>query len=251
MNEANTEASGIYIILNTENGKHYVGSSKCLRKRSKEHAYDLDVGRHSSRKLQHAWNKYGPDAFRFDVVEEVPESELLVREQHWMDVTLPFYNIARQAASRLGIKCSEETKQRIREAKANISQETRDKIAEANRRRGPEARRNMSEAGKNRPPISEETRAKLSEAGRGHSEEARKKQGAAWIGRQHSEESLEKMRQAQSGKVISDEQREKLREANLGKKHSEETKRKMREAHERRRAEKLAQTITETMEHQT
>jgi len=251
MNEANTEAPGIYIILNTENGKHYVGSSKCLRKRSKEHVYKLNSGKHSSRKLQHAWNKYGPDAFRFDVVEEVAESELLVREQHWMDATLPFYNIARRAESRAGIKCSEETKQKIREAKANISQETRDKIAEANRRRGPEARERMREAAKNRAPISEETRAKLAEAGRNHSEEARQKQGAAWVGKKHSEESLEKMREAQAGKVISEEQRQKLREANLGKKHSEETKRKMREAHERRRAEKLAQTTTETMEHDT
>ena len=166
MNEANTDASGIYIILNIENGKHYVGSSKCLRKRSKEHAYDLGAGRHSSRKLQHAWNKYGSDAFRFDVVEEVSQSELLVREQHWMDATLPFYNIARKAESRAGIKCSEETKQKIREAKLNLSQETRDKIAEANRRRGPEVRERMSEAAKNRPPISEETRTKLSEAGK-------------------------------------------------------------------------------------
>lgn len=246
MNSKATNQPGVYSILNLENGKHYIGSTKHLSKRFKEHIYDLGSGRHSSRILQNAWNKYGHEAFRFDVIEVVEggKEALLEREQFWMDQTLPYYNVAKKAESRAGIRATEETKRRISEAKFNQSDETREKIGRASKAmwEDREMRERLIEAAKGRSPVSEETRAKLSAAGRSHTEEAKRKQGVAWLGRAHTDESLAKMREAQSGKFISEEQREKLRQANLGKTHSEETKRKMREAHARRRAEKSAQS---------
>lgn len=246
MNQVTIDKPGVYAIVNLENGKHYIGSTRSLKKRSKEHAYDLSSERHSSRILQNAWNKYGADAFRFDIIEVVEDVKevLLEREQFWIDQTIPYYNVARKAHSRAGIKCSEETIQKIREAKQNISDETREKIGAASRAmwEDEELRQKLVEAAKNRPPISDETREKLAEAGRNLSEENREKKRVAAAQRRHSKESIEKMREIHKGKVISEGQREKLRQANLGKTHSEETKQKMRESHAKRRAEKLAKS---------
>jgi hypothetical protein len=44
------------------------------------------AGKHHSPKLQSAWNKYGRDAFRWRLVERVPDGDSIkAREQHWID----------------------------------------------------------------------------------------------------------------------------------------------------------------------
>lgn len=77
----------IYCIENIQNGKKYVGSSlRGLAARKYLHRRMLTEGRHHSKHLQRAWSEYGPDAFRFFVIEKVLEpSQLIAREQHWMD----------------------------------------------------------------------------------------------------------------------------------------------------------------------
>jgi group I intron endonuclease len=85
---------GIYAIINTVNGKTYVGSSVDVGHRFIAHRSMLRKGTHSSRSLQGAWRKHGEAAFRFDVIEECLREELLVREQHWIDhhrTTVPLY----------------------------------------------------------------------------------------------------------------------------------------------------------------
>lgn len=84
--------SGIYKIENKTNGKIYIGSSKNIENRWKQHKTLLKVGKHHSRHLQYAWDKYGEDSFSFCILEEVlqPE-ELFNREQYWMD-KLQSYN---------------------------------------------------------------------------------------------------------------------------------------------------------------
>ena len=77
----------VYAIWNRTNGKAYVGSTgRPLRTRFREHRKDLEAGRHHNRYLQNAWNKHGPAAFNFDVLEKVRAAgTLLVREQAWID----------------------------------------------------------------------------------------------------------------------------------------------------------------------
>lgn len=94
-------ACGIYRIRNNMNGKCYIGSSVNLEMRKAEHFRYLRGSYHANRKLQAAYNKYGEDAFVFDVIEACDKRSLLTREQYYLD-RLNFdsnYNIARVAGS--------------------------------------------------------------------------------------------------------------------------------------------------------
>lgn len=96
---------GIYAIVNTNSGHFYVGSAANLFRRRKDHFKGLKAGTHRNAHLQHAYNLYGPDSFRFDVLENVEHVEdLIIREQHYIGTLLPEYNIARTAGSSRGIK---------------------------------------------------------------------------------------------------------------------------------------------------
>ena len=76
----------IYKIRNVVNGKFYVGSTVDSRVRFQTHRRNLKKGKHQSPHMQAAWNKYGEDCFKFEVVEVVESSEnLLVAEQKWLD----------------------------------------------------------------------------------------------------------------------------------------------------------------------
>ena len=78
---------GIYAIRHIASGRAYVGSSRNIYLRWLEHKSDLEQNGHRCPYLQNAWNKYGSDAFAWEVLEiSLPERSLLcAREQHWMD----------------------------------------------------------------------------------------------------------------------------------------------------------------------
>jgi group I intron endonuclease len=76
----------IYVIRNVVNGKFYVGSTVDARVRFQAHKRRLKKGTHQSPHLQAAWNKYGEDCFKFEVVASVEDrDELLAVEQVWLD----------------------------------------------------------------------------------------------------------------------------------------------------------------------
>lgn len=79
--------SGIYAIRNSNNGKLYVGSSVNLNARRKQHFSDLRCRRHSNQHLQRAFNRYGEEAFFWEVLQELPASELLSAEKSWFEST--------------------------------------------------------------------------------------------------------------------------------------------------------------------
>lgn len=95
--------SGIYKITNLKNGKFYIGSSKNIPNRWSEHVESLNKGNHSNTKLQNAWNFYGKDVFKFDIIEIVKDVTILLeREQHYLSTFLPHvgnvgYNICPSA----------------------------------------------------------------------------------------------------------------------------------------------------------
>lgn len=77
---------GIYKILNTVNGRMYVGSSKNLYNRGSDHLCELRGNRHINKRLQNAYNKYGEDSFIFEAIEYIDNvEEQYVREQYWLD----------------------------------------------------------------------------------------------------------------------------------------------------------------------
>lgn len=67
----------IYKIVNTVNGKFYVGSTTNTRERFRTHRNRLRGNRHHCGHLQAAWNKYGENSFIFHVVETIPDGQSL------------------------------------------------------------------------------------------------------------------------------------------------------------------------------
>lgn len=76
---------GIYKIINTETNKIYVGSSKNIEQRVRNHFSNLKRKKHHSVKLQRAYDKYGLSNFSHEVIEICEIEDLFVREQHWID----------------------------------------------------------------------------------------------------------------------------------------------------------------------
>lgn len=75
----------IYKIRNVINAKFYVGSTVDSHTRFQTHRRRLRKGNHHCAHLQAAWNKYGEDCFKFEIVEEVPETEnLQAAEERWL-----------------------------------------------------------------------------------------------------------------------------------------------------------------------
>ena len=79
------EFCGIYMLLNTKNGKRYVGSSINIRKRLWEHRALLRHNKHGNPHLQNAWNKYGENFFEYSVLEKCDEDIRFIREQFYVD----------------------------------------------------------------------------------------------------------------------------------------------------------------------
>lgn len=107
---------GIYAICCIENGRQYVGSAVDVAKRWKLHHRHLSQGRHHSKHLQRAWNKYGESSFVFVVLEECSKSELIEMEQKHIDIMKPKFNSRPMAASQLGFKMSDESKAKLSES---------------------------------------------------------------------------------------------------------------------------------------
>lgn len=77
--------SGIYKITNLQNNKCYIGSTKDFEKRRWTHFSRLKNNNHTNKHLQSAYNKYGADNFKFEIVEYVEEELLLNIEQSYID----------------------------------------------------------------------------------------------------------------------------------------------------------------------
>lgn len=59
--------SGIYCIENTVTGKKYIGSSKNIFKRLKDHMYKLKKNVHPNKHLQSSFNKYNIENFSYKI----------------------------------------------------------------------------------------------------------------------------------------------------------------------------------------
>ncbi len=202
--------SGIYRIVNTVNGKLYIGSAVNLRRRWNQHCNTLQRNEHHSITLQHAWNKYGPDAFLFEVIEFVLSPFLLVQEQYWLDKLKPHgnrgYNINLIANSRLGVKSSPETCERL-------------SLSHLGNKQSEEAKRKIAEA-RTGKIYDAKTREKIRLVTLGHpvSVEAREKLRLAKLGKHNSAQSNEKQSLAQIGRIQSPKTRAKIGAANKGRK---------------------------------
>ena len=172
----------IYKITNLTNNKVYIGQTIDFNKRKQEHINALKAKRHRNIHLQSAWEKYGQDSFKFDLLETLTDctnDELTFREQYWIDYygglnSKNTYN--KREAGNSGT-FSEEVRQRICESVRGrtTSEETKEKLRQANlgRHHTEETKQKISTSMKGYPgnnlgkSLSEETKQKISEALKG------------------------------------------------------------------------------------
>lgn len=97
---------GVYCIYNLIDTCKYVGGSKNLQARKRQHFSDLKLNKHKNPRLQSAYNTYGVSSLLFYVLEYLPsgafEDDIIDREQYWMDLLHPEYNINLVAGKYIG-----------------------------------------------------------------------------------------------------------------------------------------------------
>jgi len=163
--------SGIYQIVCKANSKRYIGSAVDLERRERHHFNQLRRGVHPNRFLQRAFLKYGEKSFEFFILEYCESTELLTKEQNWLDVIFDkcraCYNMCSRAGSGLGRKHSAKARQKM----------------------------SLFQKGRKHGPHSEETRKKIGNANKGkkHSEATKRLISKVGIGRRHTEETKKKM----------------------------------------------------------
>lgn len=168
----------IYRIRNVVNGNFYVGSTVDSRKRFWAHRKDLRLNRHACIHLQRAWNKYGEDCFKFEVIQELScKEELFPAEQKLLDENFGkehCYNTAkyadapmRDASEALRARLAEKTRAWLERdghprQGASWSEEAKEAIRQTRlgKHSGPDHYRYGKE-------VSEETRKKIGDTQRG------------------------------------------------------------------------------------
>jgi len=113
--EALDGLSGIYGVVHTPTRTCYIGSSIDLAGRIMNHI----LGNSSNQHLQYAIAKYGLCQFAFVILEYCNSSDLLKREQHFLDILWHTegcfrYNFNPTAGSSLGYKHTGRRNQKLR-----------------------------------------------------------------------------------------------------------------------------------------
>lgn len=122
--EENRNKAGVYMILNNENGKRYVGSATTdrLNVRFRNHM----IHRTGAKNTADAVKKYGIEKFSFYVLEyyagivkkenlSVAHIGLLELETKYIRELKPEYNILQEGTSSKGDKHTESTKEKKKE----------------------------------------------------------------------------------------------------------------------------------------
>jgi group I intron endonuclease len=157
----------IYQITNMLTGDFYIGSAQYFARREWQHRYALKRNEHKNPHMQASWNKYGEDAFVFEVLEEVGEDQdLLALENKYLHKHVGqhnCFNVNKDAFSpRLGQIMSAKSKAQLSENRKGkgagkdhyrygqeLSPEVRAKISETQKGRlSPMKGKTMSEQGR-------------------------------------------------------------------------------------------------------
>lgn len=147
--------TGIYQIVNLVNGKRYIGSALKINQRKNQHFIAFKYNRNHNIYLQRAYNKYGKNNFKFEILLYCSKLDLTFYEQRAIDAYdfKILYNISPTAGNCVGVKHSEQSR-------INMSE------AHKGKTHSPEQKAKISKIMKNRI-ISEEHRRKLSVANKG------------------------------------------------------------------------------------
>jgi group I intron endonuclease len=107
---------GVYFIK-APSGKMYIGSAVRIGQRLHAHKIALADKTHRSERLAGAWAKYRGVGFEFGVLEECGREVLREREQYWVDLLKPAYNVRIDVRSNVGLKASKASRAKMSAAR--------------------------------------------------------------------------------------------------------------------------------------
>lgn len=106
ISKENKHKTGIYCITNKINNKIYIGSTSTgFYLRYHQHKSNYNIGKKEIRILYRAFDKYGINNFKFEIVEICKKENCIKREQFYIDKGTD-YNCCMIAGSLLGLKHS-------------------------------------------------------------------------------------------------------------------------------------------------
>lgn len=163
----------IYKVINTVNGKVYIGLSKDPHKRWRCHLR-IAMGSGQKQHFHEAINKHKLESFAFEIIEiDIhTRKEANQRERHWIKEHRSHerefgYNGTPGGdggPTFFSRHHTTEFKQRMSEIQRNRSPEWCENFKKAQQNRSEEWRQNLSLAQQNRPPVKDTTREKMREA---------------------------------------------------------------------------------------
>ncbi len=230
----------IYKVTNKVNGKRYIGQTvKSLNERMFRHIHDA-LGSWDNIYFHKAIRKHGVENFKWEIlIECYSRNELDNIEIKLIKKYNTFgsgYNLNVGGKGNAGFKLTEDTRQKMSEAKKgknhpnygkHCTKETKKKIGDANRNksRSKELRKKISESlkGENHPNygrhLTEETKRKISESSKN---------------KKLSEGHKRKLSESAKKRRLSSETKRKISASSKGKKSSEETKSKISKTRSKR-----------------
>lgn len=110
---------GVYMIINLVNGKRYVGSSVNIYQRLHDHVHNLKNNCAHNQHFQNSWNKHGEINFIYSVLEFCDRNLQFDREQFYIDLIQPEYNLSKNVIPSLGVSPSEQVRNKISETLKN------------------------------------------------------------------------------------------------------------------------------------
>jgi len=118
----NKGKSGIYRWVNTLTGDFYIGSSVNIRFRIQKYFNFNYLKNHKEKMIIcNALLKYGYSNFCLEILEYCDKKDVISREQHYLDLLNPKYNILRTAGNLYGYKHSLEIKKVMSIAKLGFN----------------------------------------------------------------------------------------------------------------------------------
>jgi hypothetical protein len=107
--------TGIYKFT-FSNGHYYIGQSYNIKRRSKQHIKEMSKGTHTNPRVQNCYNKYGEP--NFEILVECTKDCLDVKESEYLFKHIgeeSCCNMCKEGKSRLGIKHTQKSKDKIRD----------------------------------------------------------------------------------------------------------------------------------------
>lgn len=131
---------GIYCIENLLNNKKYIGSSRNIMQRLRQHKHQLKSNTHYNKHLSSSFKKYGETNFIFYIIERVEDINILIeREIYYVNLhnclnPIYGYNKAKHIFNTSGYKWSEESRLKfsLKCRGRKVSDLTRQKLRLAN-----------------------------------------------------------------------------------------------------------------------